>query len=928
MLTHDSQFRRSTVRPIVFVAALLAFVATILSTTLSAPLVANELTNPGFESGTTYWQTQGDCVLNIEPGGITGNGCRVSDRNASWMGLRRNLLPIINEYTDYQISIWIKPAGEQTQTYNLEIGRRDEGNSPTFARIDEVAAPPGEWTRLVGGYQFIPGSSSTQELYIIVNSINNFEAEFIVDDAEMLVNDWVQTANDRIDQIRKRDLEIQLMSGSTDQFDLELTQIRGHFPFGSAINHASITNPGYVDFFRNHFNYGTTEWNAQWPPVESTQGVEDYSRLDDLVEFINDLEIPAKAHAIFWSDPRFVPGWLGGLDNQSIRSEVEDRVNNVLTRYAGVFDAWDVCNEMTVHSFFRDRLGDEIRAEMFTMARDNDAGAKLFFNEFGIYNSKKRSDSYLDLVDQIIAGGGDPYGIGLQSHFFDEFVSPAAIENTLDYFSQANLPIWITEYDYEDANLAHRAIGLENFYRSAFSHPSVEGIIMWGFWAEAHWRDEQAALVDSDWTVNEAGQMYQSLLEEWQTSHQETISNGQTVELRAFHADYLATLTNQNTGAVSYHLFSLPKEPTASTHSVQLCFTAQNNEVVVYGAADDDNFRFDFNGRTLYHNGEKVRIPDSLTYDRLRVCAGTGNDRLNVTDNVGNDRYVATPILIRDRSDNFKLLFDSVETVSFQSQLAHDQITIFDSEQDDQFISLPNQSTMFFGNGVVISASDFRLVKAQATADGNDRAVIFDDPDGPDTAYADLETLTMRAGPVIRIANFFEDTRGLSSGDRDRIVIDIYSGSKSVICRPTQMVLDDGISRYALIGWHTYYAQADLTNNDVLKFIDSSDGNDSLVVNQDSIVFRGDEFNYRMFDFKNSDAVCSNSGDDFAVLRDSTGNDDLTVLQNKVILWTPEGTHTIRSFDRVNGISINGGSDSADVGAPNFEFQLIGGWNQ
>ena len=33
---------------------------------------------------------------------------------------------------------------------------------------------------------------------------------------------------------------------------------------------------------------------------------------------------------------------------------------------------------------------------------------------------------------------------------------------------------------------------------SIYGHPAVEGILMWGFWAGAHWRGADAALVDLD----------------------------------------------------------------------------------------------------------------------------------------------------------------------------------------------------------------------------------------------------------------------------------------------------------------------------------------------------------------------------------------------------------------------------------------------
>jgi hypothetical protein len=45
------------------------------------------------------------------------------------------------------------------------------------------------------------------------------------------------------------------------------------------------------------------------------------------------------------------------------------------------------------------------------------------------------------------------------------------------------LPIWITGYDSFNPDENIRADNLETSCRFAFSKQSVEGVLMWGFWA-------------------------------------------------------------------------------------------------------------------------------------------------------------------------------------------------------------------------------------------------------------------------------------------------------------------------------------------------------------------------------------------------------------------------------------------------------------
>ena len=46
-----------------------------------------------------------------------------------------------------------------------------------------------------------------------------------------------------------------------------------------------------------------------------------------------------------------------------------------------------------------------------------------------------------------------------------------------------------------------RARALEHIMRTAFSHPSVDGIVLWAFWSKAAWRGRDTALINDDFSV-------------------------------------------------------------------------------------------------------------------------------------------------------------------------------------------------------------------------------------------------------------------------------------------------------------------------------------------------------------------------------------------------------------------------------------------
>ena len=69
--------------------------------------------------------------------------------------------------------------------------------------------------------------------------------------------------------------------------------------------------------------------------------------------------------------------------------------------------------------------------------------------------------------------------------------------------SKAKIPIWLTEVDVLEKNPFKRADALETVMRTAFSNPSVQGLILWSFWSQSSWRGPYTSLVDgNDWQVS------------------------------------------------------------------------------------------------------------------------------------------------------------------------------------------------------------------------------------------------------------------------------------------------------------------------------------------------------------------------------------------------------------------------------------------
>jgi hypothetical protein len=90
-----------------------------------------------------------------------------------------------------------------------------------------------------------------------------------------------------------------------------------------------------------------------------------------------------------------------------------------------------------------------------------------------------------------------------------------------------------------------RAKNLDSFYRTAFAHPAVVGIFMWGFWEGAHWMPV-AALWTEDWQPKPAAIAYENLvLNEWWTTWEGKADENGIAEVPVFYGKHLIEVSNK-----------------------------------------------------------------------------------------------------------------------------------------------------------------------------------------------------------------------------------------------------------------------------------------------------------------------------------------------------------------------------------------------
>jgi endo-1,4-beta-xylanase len=355
----------------------------------------------------------------------------------------------------------------------------------------------------------------------------------------------------RIAKIRMGDIVIKAKPGA----NIKVQQQRHEFLFGTAISDelaekhkkamSAEDRKKFINILGENFNHAVHENALKWYDCEIEQNVVDYYLADRIWELCNDLNIPMRGHCIFWDKDEYIMPWLNKLNNDELRAAVVRRALDVTRHFKGRINEFDLNNEMVHNDFFRRRLGYGIISEMAWLAKNGNPDAVLFVNEYGILcDGGFNLGSYITQIENLLASGVPIGGIGCQGHQatpYKTIMSAEHVQKTLDMLSKFNLPIKITECLFDADNEKTQAKQMQEIFPIFFAHPSVEAIIMWGFWAGAHW-EPWTALWRKDWTITPQGEVFRDLVfNKWWTQVSSKAERNGKFKTRAFYGDYLIT---------------------------------------------------------------------------------------------------------------------------------------------------------------------------------------------------------------------------------------------------------------------------------------------------------------------------------------------------------------------------------------------------
>ncbi|CAA6663014.1 unnamed protein product [Spirodela intermedia] len=408
----------------------------------------------------TNWHPMGACTLKLCSGSpVTlpslakqslGHHLLLSGRYI----LATTITDRLRLHLTYQISAWVRvgagTGGPQNINVALNVGHR-------WVNGGQIEVNDGQWYEVSGSFRLEEGVA---EVTVYVQGPSP-GVDLMVAGLHIFPVDRIgrfEYLKKQTDKVRKRDVVLRFHGPHHRHQPVRVRQTKNSFPFGACISRSILDNEDFVDFFLKNFTWAVFANELKWAHTEPQRGAHNYADADEMLVF-------CERHGI----QETLPTWVRSLNRSDLVAAIQARAASVLTRYRGRFRHWDVNNEM-LHGSLRERLGADLWVHMFRRPRPQVHPGEICAPRPRPPGRRRRRRRGRDPGPR-----GPPVG--------------PMIAAALDRLAALGLPIWLTEVDVSAADEHVRAEDLEVVLREAYAHPTVGGVMLWGFWETATWRE-------------------------------------------------------------------------------------------------------------------------------------------------------------------------------------------------------------------------------------------------------------------------------------------------------------------------------------------------------------------------------------------------------------------------------------------------------
>jgi GH35 family endo-1,4-beta-xylanase len=345
---------------------------------------------------------------------------------------------------------------------------------------------------------------------------------------------------------------------------VQVEQLRHDFLFGSHFfMFGRCGKPELEEQYRQRvaslLNYCTLGF--YWASYEHERGKPNYEYTDQVVAWTREHGVTCKGHPLVWDHVASSPDWLPD-DPKEIERLSTARVREIVSRFKGRIDIWDVVNEAThlADKTNKSKMADWAAtlgavpyvAEHLKVAREANPQATLLVNDYRI------GPDYYKILDSLRAKGKPLFdAVGIQSHMHNGVWPLQKVWDTCDTYSKLGLPIHFTESTIVSGprkgpgenwgettpdGEARQAELTVNFYKALFAHPAVHAISWWDFSDLGAWQGAASGWLRRDMSPKPVYERLLSLIKgEWWTKTEGTTNAHGEVKARAFYGTHRIT---------------------------------------------------------------------------------------------------------------------------------------------------------------------------------------------------------------------------------------------------------------------------------------------------------------------------------------------------------------------------------------------------
>jgi endo-1,4-beta-xylanase len=313
----------------------------------------------------------------------------------------------------------------------------------------------------------------------------------------------------------------------------------------------------YRKAIKENFNSASMQNELKWPDWEG-----------DKVTPIRALEwfaangLRTRGHNLIW--PNDTPDNLLPDDVRNpatpaamVSKRALDHIDELAGGLKGQMPEWDVVNEPYSNPYLtalialppniaqsNGKIGNSTIPDWFKRARAADPGAKLFLNEFAIFERAEpvKRDYTKALVKYIQTRGAPIDGIGFQAHYATSGPVFCDMAETIEAFDPLVKYFSATEFDSITLDEKMQADVLEDVATFVFGSPKFTTFQIWGFW-DGNQDDGNGPLYTRNFKLKPAGAAWQRLTQQtWRTNARGITNANGKLTIRAFLGQYKVTV--------------------------------------------------------------------------------------------------------------------------------------------------------------------------------------------------------------------------------------------------------------------------------------------------------------------------------------------------------------------------------------------------